>query len=97
MINNDSNNNIDLDNMALQVGERLGQAPALPGIPVDTAHVALGFDLLFSDVIIMMMKISCEDDDNFAAQVGGVGNSAFCRSNDGKPSQLLSHSVPLHG
>ena len=35
--------------MALQVGERLGQAPALPGIPVDTAHVALGFDLLFND------------------------------------------------
>jgi len=27
-----------------QVGERLGQAPALPGIPVDTAHVALGWE-----------------------------------------------------
>ena len=40
--------------MPPQVGERLGQAPALPGIPVDTAHVALGLDLLLND-----------DDDDF--------------------------------
>ena len=64
--------------MALQVGERLGQAPALPGIPVDTAHVALGLDLLLLLimmmmmmilVIMMLMKISCngEDDDDFVA------------------------------
>ena len=54
--------------------------------------------LIMMMMMMMMMKISCndEDDDDFVAQVGGVGNSAFCRSNDGKPSQLLSHSVPLH-
>ena len=55
-----SNNNIELDNMALQVGERLGQAPALPGIPVDTAHVALGLDLLLNDDD----DDSCDNDDN---------------------------------
>ena len=38
--NHHNNHNNDY----LQVGERLGQAPALPGIPVDTAHVALGSD-----------------------------------------------------
>ena len=47
--------------MALQVGERLGQAPALPGIPVDTAHVALGLDLLLNDDDD---DDSCDDDDN---------------------------------
>ena len=60
IIDNDSNNNIDLDNMALQVGERLGQAPALPGIPVDTAHVALGLDLLFNED----GDDSCDNDDD---------------------------------
>ena len=61
IIDNDSNNNIDLDNMALQVGERLGQAPALPGIPVDTAHVALGLDLLLNDDDD---DDSCDNDDD---------------------------------
>ena len=46
--------------MALQVGERLGQAPALPGIPVDTAHVALGLDLLLNEDD----DDSCDNDDD---------------------------------
>ena len=101
IIDNNNNNNIDLTTWLFRLANGLVKLQPCLAFLLTPLMLLLGktFSLMMMMMmilVIMMMMMKRSNGDDLVAQVGGVGNCAFRRSNDGKPSQLLSHSVPLH-
>ena len=85
------------NHMESRLANDLVKPPPCLESPLTLLMLLLGLIMIMLMLMMMMTTTMTMMIMMMMLKVGGFGNSAVRSSNDGKSSQLLCHSISLHG